>query len=523
MATESSPQVGFDLSKTNTYGTSEEDLNNLKNAQQDILKGLESRYAQPNLWKVAAGFAKPQLGGFVASLGSAAEAMGENLEQQRAMGLPIAQMKAQIAQSNVLLDKRQRANKMLSDWSTEHPDQPMPSALITEASKIDPDNPAVKAQIEQVKRSQEQQTLSSSQQQQKIVALNGLLANGGISRSDYNAAMKNLNSQINPVGTLPTPNPENQPSVSGQPSIQSQVNPNNPSLQGQQPNATSSSADQGANSTQPQASIKPIVIPPSLPKLPDPDQQKSQSDAATRSEERSNKRLASLEEAGAPENFHPLHNAVESQIDLLSGKNIKDPVERTKHLQAVKRISNIYANGGIINGILKGIDTGATVSLNALSAQLSLPIETSIRTMFKEEDQDLARTLGMNYALIALGRQRLGGVNPNQASNAELHVYGDLSPGLHTSPLASLRSLSHFKNNLENIQKQYKFVTDVDQGQHPVYKLDPSTQTRLTDIFRHPAYGELSNIHNDEAKKIEEAYIRQLKAMRDKNNQKKGG
>jgi hypothetical protein len=211
MATESSPQVGFDLSKTNTYGTSEEDLNNLKSAQQDILKGLESRYAQPNLWKVAAGFAKPQLGGFVASLGSASEAMGENLEQQRAMGLPIAQMKAQIAQSNVLLDKRQRANKMLSDWSTEHPDQPMPSALITEASKIDPDNPAVKAQIDQVKRTQEQENLSSSQQQNRISVLSGLQKSGGISQEAFNREMNSIKGQINPVGVLPTPNPETQP------------------------------------------------------------------------------------------------------------------------------------------------------------------------------------------------------------------------------------------------------------------------------------------------------------------------
>jgi hypothetical protein len=520
MTTQNEPVSGTDLSKTNLYGTSDDQLQNLKDAQQDILKGLESRYAQPNLWKVAAGFAKPQLGGFMASFGSAAEAMGENLEQQRAMGLPIAQMKAQIAQSNLILDKRQKVNKMLSDWSTDHPNEPMPSALLTEASKTDPDNPAVKAQIDQVRRSQEQQTLSNAQQQQKITALNNLLANGGISRNEFNSAMKVLNSQINPVGTLPTPNPENQPL--SQNSSQSQVNPNNPSLQGQAPNPTGSSTDQNANPIQPQTPVKPIVISPSLPKPPDPDQQKSNAEAATRAEERANKRLANLEEVGAEENYHPLNSAVNSQIDLLSGRNIKDPIERKKHLDAVKRVTNIYSEGGIINGLLKGINTGVGVNLNALSAQIALPVEEFIRTKFNEEDQDLARTLGMNYALIALGRQKLGGVNPNQARNAELHLYGDLSPGINTPPLASLRSLSHLKNNLENIHEQYKFVNDVDQGQHPIYKLDPSTQTRLTDVFRHPAYSALSNPHNEQARLIEEAYIRQLKAMREVKNQKKG-
>ena len=225
MTTENASISGLDLSKTNLYGTNNDQLQVLQNAQQDVLKGLESRYAQPNLWKVAAGFAKPQLGGFMASFGSAAEAMGENLEQQRAMGLPIAQMKAQIAQSNLILDKRQKVNKMLSDWSTDNPDKPMPSALLTEASKIDPENPAVKAQIDQVKRSQEQQTLSASQQQQQLAVLNGLLASKGISQSDYNKQVSFLKNQMNPVGVLPTPNPENQPM--NQPMNRTTIQPGN--------------------------------------------------------------------------------------------------------------------------------------------------------------------------------------------------------------------------------------------------------------------------------------------------------
>ena len=53
---------------------------------------LQHRYDQPNWWKVAAGFAKPQLGGFLASAGSAAQAMGENTELQRQQMMPLAQL-----------------------------------------------------------------------------------------------------------------------------------------------------------------------------------------------------------------------------------------------------------------------------------------------------------------------------------------------------------------------------------------------------------------------------------------------
>jgi len=67
-------------------------------AEEKLAQALQERYAQPNYFKIAAGFAKPQLGGFLASLGSASEAMGENVEAQRAMEPTIQRMRAEIAQ-----------------------------------------------------------------------------------------------------------------------------------------------------------------------------------------------------------------------------------------------------------------------------------------------------------------------------------------------------------------------------------------------------------------------------------------
>ena len=71
-----------DLSKMNLAGYHEDPriagaIENAMAKSNEFAKALEKRYEQPNWFKVAAGFAKPQLGGFTASLGSAAEALGK--------------------------------------------------------------------------------------------------------------------------------------------------------------------------------------------------------------------------------------------------------------------------------------------------------------------------------------------------------------------------------------------------------------------------------------------------------------
>ncbi len=60
-----------DISKANFYNQTTEEQEKLLSSLEDSQKALEQRYANPNWFKVAAGFFKPQLGGFAASLGSA--------------------------------------------------------------------------------------------------------------------------------------------------------------------------------------------------------------------------------------------------------------------------------------------------------------------------------------------------------------------------------------------------------------------------------------------------------------------
>lgn len=78
-------------------------------AREDAANKLEQRYAKPNYFQIAAGFLKPQLGGFSASLGSANEALAEQAELERAIAPTVAQMRSRIALSKVGLAQGQRA------------------------------------------------------------------------------------------------------------------------------------------------------------------------------------------------------------------------------------------------------------------------------------------------------------------------------------------------------------------------------------------------------------------------------
>ena len=204
-----------DLSKVNPYGLPEDQLNDLQDTLQDQIKSLETRYAQPNWWKVAAGFAKPQLGGFLASLGSASEAMGENVEQQRAMALPLAQMRTQLAQSQILMGQNKSVSDEIKTWYTNHPNEkPTPTQIADWAARA-PDAPAVKSLLSQQEFTQKQQGVDvqklqvlkdlAHEAQNTGININTLLAQAGFGPEYADAAKK----AIAPPTVTPAPGTPN--------------------------------------------------------------------------------------------------------------------------------------------------------------------------------------------------------------------------------------------------------------------------------------------------------------------------
>lgn len=84
-------------------------------AQEDYANALEQRFRNPNWMKVSAGFLKPQLGGFGASLGTAFDVLAEQQEQQKAIAPTIAQIRAQTAVGSENMKYDLKANEMLRE------------------------------------------------------------------------------------------------------------------------------------------------------------------------------------------------------------------------------------------------------------------------------------------------------------------------------------------------------------------------------------------------------------------------
>jgi len=134
-----------------------------QNALRSALSSLEQRYAQPNLWKVAAAFFKPQLGGFAASLGSANEAMGENLELQRANELPIAQLRAQLAAQQIGAKQNQKAAELYKEYIANGGDPKDLGDLSERLNAIAPNAPVSKSVTSRYESMRKERELASSE------------------------------------------------------------------------------------------------------------------------------------------------------------------------------------------------------------------------------------------------------------------------------------------------------------------------------------------------------------------------
>jgi len=150
-----------DPAKINPYGAKEEDLSEYQQSLQDSVNALQMRYAQPNWFNVAAGFFKPQLGGFAASLGSASQAMGENLEKQRESQLPIAQMRSQLAMSKIAMGQ----NKTVADMEAARlkAGDPITPQYVSKLVNVAPDSPQAKAAQAELAVMQKNRELESSE------------------------------------------------------------------------------------------------------------------------------------------------------------------------------------------------------------------------------------------------------------------------------------------------------------------------------------------------------------------------
>jgi hypothetical protein len=101
------------------------------------------------------------LGGFAASLGSASEALGQNLEKQRESQLPIAQMRSQLAMSKIAMGQ----NKTVADMEAARlkAGDPITPQYVSKLVNVAPDSPQAKAAQAELAVMQKNRELESSE------------------------------------------------------------------------------------------------------------------------------------------------------------------------------------------------------------------------------------------------------------------------------------------------------------------------------------------------------------------------
>jgi len=187
------PKLVPDPSKLNLYKLPDEESQNYINATKDALDKLEQRYAQPNWFKIAAGFAKPQLGGFLASLGSAAEAQGQTVEQQRAIAPTIAMMRANLGAQQAIMSQNKTQATDWQDFLTHPPGDPKEALRrATDIATRNPDSAVGKAASSWVTQNQTASTTTGQQQEQR---LNAITASGKDPMAQFDPFIQ---SQLNP-------------------------------------------------------------------------------------------------------------------------------------------------------------------------------------------------------------------------------------------------------------------------------------------------------------------------------------
>lgn len=270
--------TAFDPAKFPVYDVPQQTIDQYQNAINKQINALEARFAQPNLYNIAAGFFKPQLGGFFASLGSAAEAEGQRLEQERAMAIPIAEMRAKLAQSQAMMGQNIDVSRQIEEWrkKPENAGKQPPADLVAHWASKAPDLPAVKSMLEQQKLSMEARTLSQKEQQQALETLGRqmtiakeLAERGQITPAEYTRRINSYSQQIDALqnaakfGNMPVPT-NTAPSVTTTPSGKPIVETPPPNVQ---------------NRTWPDVNQKPVYTttqpPPTTSAAPAPAQKQS--------------------------------------------------------------------------------------------------------------------------------------------------------------------------------------------------------------------------------------------------------
>ncbi len=492
-----------DPAKINLYGAAQPDVEEYQKSLQDSIDALQQRYANPNWFNVAAGFFKPQLGGFAASLGSASQALGENLEKQRESQLPIAQMRSQLAMSKIAMGQNQKAADMVTEYQASG--KPLTPAFVAKIVALAPESPVAKSLSAQMGTMQKESELRASGQA-SASAVQGLalqriqaqLAAGAISRTEAAALiakLPNMNPDFGASGVIAGATPGAIPGAAA-PSGGGMAAP------GVAPAGVAPAPPAGEAAPAPKKEA-PIIITSPL----GGQARISEADRAAQTTERekdASARVAALAAGGGTEeNYRPIDLAL-TTVDSLIRNN---PA-------IAKTVMSAMAQGTLRSQIEAILQSGIGLSIQGIAGNIHVPVEVSKKAGWDDNQRAVADQIAANLAALSIAKQRMGGVNPNSARNAELGLYSDLTPSMGTTPNAALKALGHLRNDVDATRDAYRFVQDVYHGRHATITLDPTVPDKYSAILNHPTFSEVYKPYALKDRQLSEAYQQHINAKK---------
>lgn len=537
MATTPPLSLATDPGKINPVGAQRSDLEEYQKSLESQINALEQRYNQPNWFNVAAGFAKPQLGGFFASLGSASQALGETEEKRRESMLPIAQMRTQLAQSKILTG----ANKTQADeyeaWRASG--KPMDQATFTRLFSLNPQTPvaeAIKAAYEGQRKDLE---FTSSQQRLMMDAIQMKQAKGmKLSVAEQNF-LENLPGQLSkrqeaqPLLPGGTPTGAEGPAATGATSnapvgmfdlsapgalesvrkgislivnpderaratqaLESQLNPNRP---------TPSAKDE-----------KPKTYPSTL-KYPDVSGLSDAEREALVGQYRENAKIKEARSEATVNQWRPLADepnftSVDSEYKAAIGL-------LQTHPDVAKKVFNLLRKeGSPIDQIASAGQAGFGLNFNGMSANLNLPVDAFYAAGLNPEQQLLADRLVR--AMLTVGNAKLlsQGISPEKGQEAYTRILEGTKASLKQNAPTALLNLTKDYITFKQNKSLYDQMVREYSNQQSV------SPTPYTDILNNSPYlKDISKKSSEEADAVEKNYSKAIDEMKRRRKSSSGG
>ena len=505
-----------DVSQANFYGQPPEEQQKILDALKLGQKALEERYANPNWFNVAAGFFKPQLGGFAASLGSASGAMGDWLEKQRANEIPIAEMRARVGMMQNQMTQNEAVNKLVSESNgIVTPD------LVRRAMAHASEAPATKSLVAQLATMQKERELASSEQGNALQRVQMARSMGREPNTNDLALLaagspttaRAPGAPTPDLGGTPTPDLGGTPKWTGGMLSAAAIDElRNKAAAGDTESAAAlrayddalKSASVPADMAQAPA-VKQDMLPvtvrmPNISDVPDPKRQEliagSTKAHADKLEKISDERYEGLKTFTNSEYSTAAKSAAATLIRMMK----KDP-------EAADHVLNIVRRAGpVVAALNAGINAQINSSVGSVGGTMAVPAEAWLTAGLEPKYQMYADAFGNALSTLKAAGIKLSSVSPTALVNhpAALASTQLLNFDMKQQPAALYNTVRHFQVT-QDFLDEYTNALDEERQ-----RVDPSTLTRMTDAFNSPRLAKIANGYKSVHDRLDATYLTNL-------------